>query len=131
MMDSNGPGSEVFVLDAAGRLHELRLTQNNLEQYGSVALPNEFVPADMTYVSSGGQESLLIAGTESGLGVVINYSLDGRALKTWNFRNICSGIDFAPKTHSAVRRDLGFEGDLPTGFECRRYQIRHAHRRCQ
>lgn len=101
MMDSNGPGSEVFVLDAAGRLHELRLTQNNLEQYRSVALPNEFVPADMTYVSSGGQESLLIAGTESGLGVVVNYSLDGRALKTWNFRNICSGIDFAPKSHSA------------------------------
>jgi DNA-binding beta-propeller fold protein YncE len=101
MMDSNGPGSELFVLDASLRLHELRLMQNNLQQYGSVPLPNGFAPADMTYASSAGQESLLIAGTESGLGVVVSYSLDGRPLKTWKFRNICSGIDFAPNTHSA------------------------------
>jgi sugar lactone lactonase YvrE len=55
----------------------------------------------MTYASSDGQESLLIAGTESGRGAVVRYSLDGRSLKTWSFRNICSGIDFVPKTHSA------------------------------
>ncbi len=101
MMDSNGPGSDLFVLDASSSLHELHVTQNSLQEYGKVSLPQELTPADMAYASSGGQESVLIAGTESGRGVVVRYSLDGRSLRTWNFRNICSGIDFSPNTQSA------------------------------
>lgn len=101
MMDSNGPGSELFVVDESGDLHELRVAQDNLHEYSRASLPHELTPADMTYAASGGQGSLLIAGTESGRGVVVNYSFDGRTLKTWSFRNICSGIDFGQKTQSA------------------------------
>lgn len=101
MLDSNGPGSELFVLDASGSLHELRVTQNSLEEYGRISLPPELTAADMTYSLSGGQQSLLIAGVESGRGIVVRYSLDGRSLKTWSFRNICSGIDFGAATHLA------------------------------
>jgi len=101
MMDSNGPGSELFVLDASGSLHKLRLVQDKLEEYGRFSLPAGFTAADMAYSSSDGQESLLMAGTESGRGVVVRYSLDGQPMKTWRFRNICSGIDFGAATHSA------------------------------
>jgi len=101
MMDSNGPGSELFVLDSSGSLHEFHVLPNELQEFASFSLPSEFAPADMTYVSSDGQEFLLIAGTQSGRGVVVSYSLDGRPLKTWSFQNICSGIDFGSKSHSA------------------------------
>jgi DNA-binding beta-propeller fold protein YncE len=55
----------------------------------------------MTYVLSGGQESVLIAGTQLGSGIVTKYALDGRSLQTWTFRNICSGIDFSAASNSA------------------------------
>jgi DNA-binding beta-propeller fold protein YncE len=101
MMDSNGPGSELFILDAAGSLHEFHVTQNSLQEYRKVSLPHELTPADMTFAATGGQGSVLIAATDSGRGVVVNFSLDGRSLRTWSFRNICSGIDFGPTTQSA------------------------------
>jgi DNA-binding beta-propeller fold protein YncE len=101
MLDSNGPGTELFVLDAAGSLHEFRATESSLQEYRKVSVPHELTPADMTFASSGGQDSLLIAGTDSGRGVVVSFSLDGRSLRTWSFRNICSGIDFGPTTQSA------------------------------
>ena len=101
MMDSNGPGSELLVLDASGILHELRVTQNSLEENRKITLPRELIAADMAYSLSDGQESLLIAGTKSGRGIVVRYSLDGRSLKTWSFRNVCSGIDFGVASHSA------------------------------
>ncbi len=101
MLDSNGPGSELFVLDASGSLHKLRLAQDKLEEYGKFSLPAEFTAADMAYASLDGQESVLIAGTESERGAVVMYSLDGQPLRTWRFRNICSGIDFGAATHSA------------------------------
>ena len=92
MMDSNGPGVELLVLDASGSLRDLRVIQNSLEESRSITLPRELNPADMAYSLADGQEALLIAGTEAGRGVVVRYSLEGRALKTWSFRNICSGI---------------------------------------
>jgi len=101
MMDSNGPGSELFVLDASGSLHKLRLDADKLEEFGSFSLPAGFTAADMAYALADGQESLLIAGTESGRGTVVRYSLDGQPMKTWRFRNICSGIDFGAASHSA------------------------------
>ena len=101
MLDSNGPGSELFVLDASGSLHKLRLAQDKLEEFGGFSLPAGFTAADMAYASLDGQESLLIAGTESDRGAVVRYSLDGQPLRTWRFRNICSGIDFGAATHSA------------------------------
>ena len=101
MMDSNGPGSELFVLDASGGLHEFRVGQDGLQEYAKVALPEELTPADMAFAASGGQDSVLIAGTAASLGVVMRVSLDGKSLRTWNFRNICSGIDFSSKTQSA------------------------------
>lgn len=101
MLDSNSPGSELFVLDASGSLHKLRVAQDRLEEYGRFSLPAGFTAADMAYSLSDGQESLLIAGSESGRGVVVRYSLDGRRMKAWGFRNICSGIDFGVATHSA------------------------------
>jgi len=101
MLDSNGPGSELFVLDASGSLHEFHVTQTSLQEYREVTVPHELNPADMAFASSGGQDSLLIAGTDSGRGVVVSFSLEGRPLRTWSFRNICSGIDFSPTTQSA------------------------------
>ncbi len=101
MMDSNGPGSELFVLDASGILHKLRLVQDKLEEYGKFSLPAGFTAADMAYASLDGQESMLIAGTESDRGEVVRYSLDGQPLRTWRFRNICSGIDYGAATHLA------------------------------
>jgi len=101
MMDSNGPGSELFVLDASGSLHKLRLAEDKLEEYGKFSLPAEFTAADMTYASLDGQDSLLIAGTESDRGAVVRYSLDGQPLRTWRFRNICSGIDYGATSHLA------------------------------
>ncbi len=101
MMDSNASGSVLFVLDSSGSLHELRVSPNKLQESARFSLPPELVPADMTYAFLEGQDSLLIAGTQSGRGVVVGYTLDGRALKTWQLRNICSGIDLGAKTHSA------------------------------
>ncbi len=101
MMDSNGPSTDLFVLDSSGSLHKLHVVQNGLQEYGRFSLARDFKPADMAYASSGGQESLLIVGTESGRGVATSYSLDGKVLKKWRFPHVCSGIDFAPITHSA------------------------------
>lgn len=101
MVDSNGPGSEVFVLDTWGTLHELRVSEKSLEKSRSVSLPPSFTPSDMSYSGVSGIASVLIAGTESGHGIVARYDLNGKALQTWNFKNICSGIDVGANTKSA------------------------------
>lgn len=101
MMDSNGPGTDLFVLDESGTLHKFHVTQNSLQVYGSAPLPAQFSPADMAFAAVEGQDSLLIAGTEAGHGALVRYSTDGVALHTWTFRNICSGIDFSAAKHSA------------------------------
>jgi DNA-binding beta-propeller fold protein YncE len=101
MMDSNGPGSQLFVLDSWGTLHEFRVTKNSLEEYQSISLPPKLAAADMTYTAAGGQESVLIAGTLMGRGIVARYALDGKQLQTWSFRNICSGIDFDAGSNTA------------------------------
>jgi DNA-binding beta-propeller fold protein YncE len=99
MMDGDGP--DLFVLDSAGTLHEFEVAQDSLTEYGRIFLPSTVTPADMAYAASGGQRSVLIAGSQMGRGLVTMYSLDGRSVRTWNFRNICSGIDFGPKSHTA------------------------------
>jgi DNA-binding beta-propeller fold protein YncE len=101
MMDSNGPGTDLFVLDESGTLHKFHVTQNSLQEYGRATLPAEFTPADMAFAAAEGQDSLLIAGTEAGHGALVRYSVDGVALHTWAFRNICSGIDFSMARHTA------------------------------
>jgi len=101
MVDSNGPGSELYVLDTWGTLHELRVTKDSLEELRNFPLPSTFTAADMAYSPVGGQESVLIAGTQAGRGIVARYALDGRELQTWTFRNICSGIDFDAASHTA------------------------------
>ncbi len=101
MIDSNGPGSAVFVLDASGSLHALRLTRTGLEEYGRFALPRGFTAADMAYAADGGREGLLFAGTRAGSGTVVWYSLDGKLLGSWGFRGVCSGIDFSAGAHAA------------------------------
>jgi len=101
MMDSNGPGSQLFVLDNWGTLHEFRVTSSSLEEFRSIALPSTLTAADMTDSSVSGQESVLIAGTQLGRGIVARYALDGKQLQTWMFRNICSGIDFGTSSHTA------------------------------
>jgi sugar lactone lactonase YvrE len=101
MMDSNGQGSELFVLDAGGTLHEFRVTDSSLEEYRSISLSPTLTAADMSYAVAGGQESLLVAGTQKDRGIVARYALDGRQLQLWTFRVICSGIDFGSASHSA------------------------------
>jgi hypothetical protein len=101
MMDSNGPGSELFVLDAAGILHEFRVTGSSLDEYRSISLPPTLSAADMSYASAGGQESILVAGTQKDRGIVARYAVDGRQLQMWTFRNICSGIDFGSASQAA------------------------------
>jgi hypothetical protein len=89
MMDSNGPGTELYVLDDSGILHEFNVSNNGLTEYGKFSVPQDFKAADMSYDRS--ERSLLIAGTQSGRGLVARYSLDGKLLKTWGFQNVCSG----------------------------------------
>jgi DNA-binding beta-propeller fold protein YncE len=101
MVDSNGPGSDLFVMDNWGTLHELHVTPSGLEQYRSIVLPPAFAPSDMSYAASNGQESMLVAGTQSDRGMVARYALDGQSLQTWTFRNLCSGIDVAADGKSA------------------------------
>jgi hypothetical protein len=101
MMDSNGTSTDLFVLDSSGVLHKLHAVENSLQEYDRFSLPPDLMPADIAYASLGRQESLLIAGTEAGRGVAMSFSLAGKVLKTWRFRNVCSGVDFAPATHSA------------------------------
>lgn len=91
MMDSSGP--DLFVVDVSGTMHEFHIAQNHLDEYGHFSLPSALTPADMSYGMSNGQEFILIAGSQSGRGTVVMYALDGKSLRTWNFRNICSGID--------------------------------------
>lgn len=100
MMDSNGPGTELFVIDGSGTIHEFRVMANRLEEYGRLSLPHQFMPSDMAF-SSTGEASLLVAGTDSGSGVALGYSLSGKPPKTWRVRNICSGIDFSSKADAA------------------------------
>jgi len=66
MVDSDGPGSQLFVLDAWGTLHEFRVAKNSLEEFASITLPATLAASDMTYLPAGGQESVLIAGTQMG-----------------------------------------------------------------
>jgi DNA-binding beta-propeller fold protein YncE len=101
MMDSNGSGSELYVLDASSVVHEFRVTDDGLQERGRISLSPEFIAADMTYASSRGRDLLLIAGAQAGQGVVLMYSLDGKQLKSWSLQNVCSGIDFGTATHSA------------------------------
>lgn len=101
MMDSDGSGSNVFVVDASGTLHEFHVTQSALEEYRTTPLPADLTPSDMTYVVSRDKESLLIAGTQFRRGAVVLYSLDGGLLQRWSLRNICSGIDSGAATHVA------------------------------
>jgi DNA-binding beta-propeller fold protein YncE len=101
MMDSNGPGSQLFVLDTWGTLHEFQVTKNSLEEFRSISLPSTLTATDMGYSSVSGQESVLIAGTQLGRGIVARYALDGKELQTWIFRNICSGIDSGGSNHTA------------------------------
>lgn len=100
MMDSNGSGSELFVLDAGAVVHELHVSDGGLQEHRIIALPSGLAAADMTYASSRGQDVLLIAGAESGQGVVLMYSLDGKRMKSWNLQNVCSGIDFSAASHA-------------------------------
>lgn len=95
MMDSNGPGSELYVLDAAGVIHQLRVSESALNEYGRSAVPPDFTAADMSFLRSNTPASLLIAGTQNGRGVVIRLSLDSKTLTTWPFPNVCSGVDSA------------------------------------
>ena len=81
-------------------LRACRLRQN-LEESRSVPLPASFSPSDMSYSGVSGQESVLIAGSESGHGAVKRFDMDGRALQTWDFKNICSGIDVSADRKSA------------------------------
>jgi DNA-binding beta-propeller fold protein YncE len=92
MMDSSGP--DLFVVDVSGTMHEFHISQNHLEEYRDFPLPSALTPADMSYGTSNGQEFILIAGSQASRGIVAMYALDGKSLRTWNFRNICSGIDF-------------------------------------
>ena len=101
MMDSNGPGSVLFAVDTWGTLHVLRVSDKSLEESRSIPLPSSFTPSDMSYSGVSGQDSVLIAGNESGHGMVARFDLDGKALQTWNFKNICSGIDVSADRKSA------------------------------
>src|SRR5260370_33944243 len=55
----------------------------------------------MAFALVGGRDSLLIAGTQAGRGVVVDLSLDGQVLRTWSFHNICYGIDLSANTQTA------------------------------
>jgi DNA-binding beta-propeller fold protein YncE len=101
MMDSNGPGTELYVLDDSGVLHEYRVLEKSISEYGRAGLPADFVPADMSFLRSDAPPSLLIAGTQSGRGAVIRLSLDHGIVATWNLQNICSGVDSDPSGGTA------------------------------
>ncbi len=101
MMDSDGPGTELYVLDNAGILHRFRVSDNGLSEYGSFALPPDFKPADMTFARTEKPASMLIAGSQLGRGVVVLFSLDGKSLRTWEFKNVCSGVDSGESGHAA------------------------------
>lgn len=101
MMDSDGPGNELYVLDDAGVLHELRVSANSLAEYGRVTLPADFQAADMSFARSEQPASVFIAGTQAGRGVALRFSLDSRTLKTWTFQNVCSGVDSGAHSRTA------------------------------
>jgi DNA-binding beta-propeller fold protein YncE len=93
MMDSNGPGTELYVLDSSGVLHEYRVLEKTLAEFGESSMPADFTPADMSFLRSETPASLLIAGMQSGRGAVIRLSLDSKTIASWNFQNVCSGVD--------------------------------------
>jgi hypothetical protein len=99
MMDGNG--ADLFVLDIAGTLHEFHVTKDSLEEFHQISLPRELTPADMSFVMSKGEPKMLIAGSQLNRGIVMLYALDGRSERTWNFRNVCSGIDYGSNSHTA------------------------------
>jgi len=99
MLDSSG--ADLFVVDVSGTLREFHIGQNHLDEYQHFSLPSTLAPADMSYGTSNGGEFVLIAGSESGRGTVAMYALDGKILRSWNFRNICSGIDFDTASNTA------------------------------
>jgi DNA-binding beta-propeller fold protein YncE len=100
MMESNGPGSELYVLDETGTLDEFRVTDNGLVEYGHFSMPPDFIASDMSFAQTESPHSLLIAGTQSGRGVVLRISLDSKTLQTWTFQNVCAGVDSG--AHAAV-----------------------------
>jgi hypothetical protein len=100
MMESDGPGSELYVLDDTGILHEYRVTESGLSEFGHLSVPDGFVASDMSFAQTESPHSLLIAGTEEGRGVVLRLSLDSRTLQTWTFQNVCAGVDSG--AHAAV-----------------------------
>jgi DNA-binding beta-propeller fold protein YncE len=101
MMDSNGPGSELYVLDDAGVLHAYSVSENGLSEFGRISVPQGFTAADMSFLRSQSPASVLIAGTQAGSGLVLRLALDSRSLKSWGFQNVCSGVDSGASGHSA------------------------------
>lgn len=101
MMDSNGPGSELYVLDESGVLHELRVSGSGLAEYARIAVPSDFIAADISFLQSKTPASVLIAGTESNRGLVMRLSLKDGVLETWRFENVCSGVDSGGSGNSA------------------------------
>jgi hypothetical protein len=96
-----GPNTDFFVLDIHGNVHRLRGTQNSFSEQGTFALPSYSTPGDMSYSISAGQESLLIAGVGLGRGIVARVTSDGKLIRRWFLSNVCAGIDFNTKDHSA------------------------------
>lgn len=93
MMDSNGPGSELYVLDESGVLHEFKVNGDSLAEYGHVSVPSDFAAADISFLRSKTPASVLIAGTQSGHGLVMRFSITGHVLQAWGSQNVCSGVD--------------------------------------
>lgn len=93
MMDSNGPGSELYVLDESGVLHEFKVGADSLAEYGRASVPSDFTAADISFLQSKAPASVLIAGTQSGRGLVMRLSIAGHVLQTWPSQNVCSGVD--------------------------------------
>jgi DNA-binding beta-propeller fold protein YncE len=83
------------VLDASGVIHQFRVSESALSEYGRSTVPPDFTAADMSFLRSNTPPSLLIAGTQNGRGVVIRLSLDSKSLTSWPFPNLCSGVDSA------------------------------------
>ena len=93
--------ADILVLEAWGTVHRLRQTGNAIAEVGSFHLPGSPQMVDMTYSSSGGQESILITGNQSERSIIWRYDLDGHKLQTWVSQNVLAGIDFNTADHSA------------------------------
>jgi DNA-binding beta-propeller fold protein YncE len=97
-LDRIGAG-DLYVLEASGAITRIALSAKGFVFKGSFALPANAYPTDVVSAQLFKRPTLLISSNDQKAGFVSEYSLEGRLVHWWAFRNGIAGLDVDPESH--------------------------------